>query len=349
MGQRTGAYQSSLTLTTYFYYDSDGELTGFEYGGNDYYYVKNLQNDIIGILDSSGNLVVEYEYDAWGKLLSITGSLAATVGVANPFRYRSYYYDNESGLYYLQSRYYSPDLMRFISVDEPEMIFKDQMNLHSYCDNDPVNYVDPDGMWVWRVLYIVPGTLPLALVKEINKAFARDNHKYNQKYEVTGIVHDPYKVNMRYGKSTVTNKGCGAIAVHNAMILLKGGKKLSDVVYYFDTREILFTAINMSITSMRDYIKSQKYKAIMEMWPTLSSSKNKNLDSYIKNAPNKIAIVAFKYGSGTDKGCWHYITVKWNGTQFELYNYKDSSVYKCNSIEAEFASRGHTKLGIITC
>ena len=138
-------YQTDGTNNIYFYYDSDDTLIGFEYNGVEYYYVMNLQGDIIGILDSSGNLVVEYTYDSWGKLLSITGPEAATTGVINPFRYRGYYYDNESGFYYLQSRYYSPNLMRFISVDEPDMVLEDVLNLYSYCDNDSVNMSDPDG------------------------------------------------------------------------------------------------------------------------------------------------------------------------------------------------------------
>ena len=70
-------------------------------GSNRYYYVRNAQNDITGLIDASGTLVVEYKYDAWGKPLSTTGSLASTIGARNPFRYRGYYYDTETGLYYV--------------------------------------------------------------------------------------------------------------------------------------------------------------------------------------------------------------------------------------------------------
>ena len=82
----------------------------FNLNGTEYYYLRNLQEDIVGIVDAAGSLVVEYTYDAWGKLLSITGSLADTVGVLNPLRYRGYYYDTETGLYYLQIRYYNPEM-----------------------------------------------------------------------------------------------------------------------------------------------------------------------------------------------------------------------------------------------
>ena len=73
-----------------------------------HFYMRNLQGDITAILNGSGTEVVTYSYDAWGKLLSIGGSMASTLGVLNPLRYRSYVYDQETGLYYLQTRYYDP-------------------------------------------------------------------------------------------------------------------------------------------------------------------------------------------------------------------------------------------------
>lgn len=90
-----------------YFYDEKGDLFGFKLknytymSGADFYYIRNGQNDIIGILDNSGNKVVNYVYDSWGKLVSVTGSLAGTVGAINPYRYRGYRYDNETGLYYL--------------------------------------------------------------------------------------------------------------------------------------------------------------------------------------------------------------------------------------------------------
>jgi RHS repeat-associated protein len=76
-----------------------------------------LQGDVTKIVDTSGNTVVTYTYDSWGKVLSVTGTLATTVGKKNPIRYRGYYYDTESNLYYLNSRYYDPETGRFISAD----------------------------------------------------------------------------------------------------------------------------------------------------------------------------------------------------------------------------------------
>ena len=108
-----------------------------------------MQGDIVGILDANGNTVVEYTYDIWGKLLGIIGELADTIGAINPLRYRGYYYDTETTLYYLQSRYYSPDLMRFISQDDPVLSNAQGeplgSNLYVYCLNNPVMHVDYTG------------------------------------------------------------------------------------------------------------------------------------------------------------------------------------------------------------
>ena len=130
-----------------FFYDDAGDLLGFKYGGNNYYYIRNLQNDIIGILDSAGTQVVSYVYDSWGKLASISGPAKDTIGVKNPFRYRGYYYDTESGLYYLNSRYYDAEIRRFLNADSILGADIDivKYNLFRYCGNNPVNYVDSQG------------------------------------------------------------------------------------------------------------------------------------------------------------------------------------------------------------
>ena len=96
------------------------------------------QGDVLALYDNSLNIVAEYTYDSWGKLLSVTGSLAETVGKANPFRYRGYYYDTETGLYYLQSRYYDPVVGRFLNADRLLGANGDLMsyNLFAYCSNN---------------------------------------------------------------------------------------------------------------------------------------------------------------------------------------------------------------------
>ena len=101
------------------------------------------------LLDGQGNCVVEYTYDAWGKVLSKTGSMAGTLGNDNPLRYRGYYYDQETGFYYLQSRYYDPATGRFINADDVSFLGASgtalSYNLFAYCENNPMNNIDLNG------------------------------------------------------------------------------------------------------------------------------------------------------------------------------------------------------------
>lgn len=137
----------------YFQYDENDIPVGFVLNDTQYFYITNLSGDIVGITDAGGELIAEYFYDEWGKLLGITTSQennAEQLAVAeiNPLRYRGYYYDNETGYYYLQSRYYDPGLGRFISADDFSYIDaseKSSINAYAYCANNPVNFVDPSG------------------------------------------------------------------------------------------------------------------------------------------------------------------------------------------------------------
>ncbi|MBE6039158.1 MAG: hypothetical protein E7218_08200 [Anaerofustis stercorihominis] len=103
-------------------YDGNGEVVGFRKGTNSYYYLKNLQGDVMKLVNASGTVVAEYEYDDWGKLLVEESSLP-DIGRLNPIRYRSYYYDTHSKLYYLNSRYYDPETGRFISADSYGFVY----------------------------------------------------------------------------------------------------------------------------------------------------------------------------------------------------------------------------------
>ena len=119
----------------------------------------------MGIVDNAGALVVEYKYDAWGKLLGATGTLADTLGKRSPFRYRGYVFDEETGLYYLKSRYYSPIKMRFINADEFINLKKGILlhNLYAYCVNAPIISNDKNGH-LWRIVTIL-ATAVVAIVK----------------------------------------------------------------------------------------------------------------------------------------------------------------------------------------
>ena len=146
----------------YFFYDDSGSPVGMNYLGNNYYFKKNLQGDIIeiwGTEDGTDNhefrCLVDYKYDAWGKIISVndTTSSGYGLGQVNPFRYRGYWYDTESGLYYLQSRYYDPETGRFINADIPTATLLSSGNLYCYCSDDPVNKTDPSGYLDWDIGY----------------------------------------------------------------------------------------------------------------------------------------------------------------------------------------------------
>ena len=146
-----------------------------KYNGSTYIYRKDVQGNIISLLDSNGRIVVKYAYDAWGnyaaealdyydgkvqfknvdsdKAFNADYEKYKQLANINPFRYRGYYYDTETELYFLKTRYYDPEVGRFISADsieylDPETI--NGLNLYAYCNNNPVMNIDPEGTWSWK-------------------------------------------------------------------------------------------------------------------------------------------------------------------------------------------------------
>ena len=132
-----------------------------------FFYLYNAQGDVIAIIDDYAERVANYEYSAWGELLSVTGSKADTVGVLNPFRYRGYCYDTETGFYYVSSRYYDPEIGRWINADGYVSTGQGVLgnNMFAYCGNNPVNRVDHTGQF-WSEIWEFAKTA----VAEIGKA-----------------------------------------------------------------------------------------------------------------------------------------------------------------------------------
>jgi len=124
-----------------------------------YYYVTNMQGDVVRLVNASGTVVARYEYDAWGKVVSATGSMAEV----NPIRYRGYYYDAETELYYLRSRYYDSAVKRFVNADGITSTGQGftGYNMFAYCGNNPVNFADPTGNSAWIILPFI--IIPLIL------------------------------------------------------------------------------------------------------------------------------------------------------------------------------------------
>ena len=154
----------------WYTYDENGNIAGMSYNGSDYWFYRNAQNDVIGIIDSSGAVIAKYTYDDWGKITAVTdgqgndiSSNATHIANINPIRYRGYYYDTETGLYYLQSRYYDAEVGRFVSsdgvIDNRGIITH---NLFLYCCNNPIIRFDPSGKF-WWIAVIAIVAIPLIL------------------------------------------------------------------------------------------------------------------------------------------------------------------------------------------
>ena len=175
-----------------FMYDNNGDAFGFIYNETEYYYVKNAQNDIIAIADADGTVIANYYYDAWGKPEGITGN--TEIAILNPLRYRSYYYDTESALYYLNTRYYSADICRFISSDNLVINIGGDVRGYSlfvYCFNNPINLTDSSGnwpQWVKNAANWVNNKIVQPIKKIVQKALSKINVTYSTGYNVSGAI-----------------------------------------------------------------------------------------------------------------------------------------------------------------
>ena len=149
-----------------YIYDESG-IAGIIHNGTPYLYRKNAQGDIIGLIDNTGTVVVNYVYNAWGnhRIYGADGKEitdAAHIGSLNPIRYRGYYYDTETKLYFLKTRYYDPELCRFVTIDDTAYLDPNAingLNLYAYCLNNPVMCIDPNGnvwynpaTWNWKAV-----------------------------------------------------------------------------------------------------------------------------------------------------------------------------------------------------
>lgn len=152
MKTTTGSTGTTKT-TVQFVYDAEGEPLLLRFNGKtDYFYMYNGLGDIVGLIDSSNKVVVRYQYDSWGKVTSSEDTSGVSLATLNPFCYRKYVFNQETGLYCLGSRYYDPEVGRFVNADGFETLTYQMdsvqgKNLYQYCFNNLVNMEDEDGGW----------------------------------------------------------------------------------------------------------------------------------------------------------------------------------------------------------
>ena len=198
-------FGSNCRVASFVYLHSTGPLaqTTFENGG---------------IIDSAGTEVVEYQYDAWGRPIAKTGSLASTLGTLNPFRYRGYVYDEETNHFYILARYYSPIFSRFISPDSMEVILSNltslaERNLFTYCDNNPILRKDEEGKF-WHIVVggIIGAVISTAVQIVTNLTDGDENSKW---YDGTGGALITGAIS---GGLSVSGIGLGASIASNAAL-----------------------------------------------------------------------------------------------------------------------------------
>ena len=218
-------------------YDNEDSVCGIIHNGTPYYFHKNLQGDVIAIVDGTGSVVGNYTYDAWGKVLSATGDNIVNI---NPYRYRSYYYDTDTKLYYLQSRYYDPNVGRFLNTDS--LMDKGEFdtgagllayNVYAYCANNPVCFVDHGGNLISTAILVGA---------RVARAVALRNFTYNHRIRHASqarVIYGQRNDNispLRMGvNGRIHGNGCGPVAVHNAAILLGRRSNIRDVIRWFDS------------------------------------------------------------------------------------------------------------------
>ena len=179
-------------------YDNTESVCGITYNGASYYFLKNLQGDVIAITDSTGSVVARYSYDAWGVCTIESDTTDCNIAEINPYRYRGYYLDREIGMYYLQSRYYDPQIGRFVNGDMAEFAVMQQgvveHNLFAYCGNDCVNDKDDIGTFslkkVWDMFKKVLNIIKSSFKKYLESLWGKDGKNYYVSTFVIATVID---------------------------------------------------------------------------------------------------------------------------------------------------------------
>ena len=266
--------------TLFFYYDENGSATSFSLGGAMYFYVKNLQGDIINIANSNGTVLVRYDYDVFGKIVSVTDNSDPTItgvqnfALINPLRYRGYVFDDETGLYYLQSRYYDAVTGRFINAD----VYVDtdtgsplSTNMFAYCENNANNRADYSGEWFYTLSdyaryrddryrvykqfdansYKNNWYRQMSITYGFEYAVANNRYKFIKEHYSTNCKKEPYNLSyifgqeqepyksMIFGAGTVGSNGCGSVALYNVFVRINHQLSLSNIILQLELNDCM--------------------------------------------------------------------------------------------------------------
>ncbi len=216
--------------------------------------------DVIGITDTQGNELAQYSYDEWGNTLSTSDNDIANI---NPLRYRGYYYDSETGYYYLQSRYYDPDICRFINADIAEIAQISKgipagTNLFAYCSNDPLNNVDYNGHFKVRrwmvampldmIFMATPAGLLFAPIKTMGKKFGIALVKTKCKNQIFKVINWIVKNIVKYAQKIVnTLKSIKAIKSFKFIKNLSAKKISASILGFTLFKTPVYKTLNLLI------------------------------------------------------------------------------------------------------
>ena len=231
--------------TLYFLYDDSNQPYALIYKSSAtakpsfYYYLLNVQGDVVALMSSSGTIVARYSYDPWGvpTVKNASGAVMTSstfIGNVNPLRYRGYYYDTETGFYYLQSRYYDPVIGRFISADTFATTDCNgflSSNMFAYCENNPVNGKDPNGEWVHLAVGAVVGGVVGGLSAAVSSYYS--NGKVSLLSVGIGVI-----TGAASGLLTATGVGLlGQVAGGAALAAVNSAGQQLDSMYVQKTQE----------------------------------------------------------------------------------------------------------------